>query len=61
MTGSDLAGRGLQAGDFFCDLAYTLLLIDDRDITGREVMAFGAGEFKEGDAHMVGISAGYKL
>ena len=54
-------GVGYKQGDFFCDLAYTLLLIDDRDITGREVDGVWSGEFKDGDAHMVGISAGYKL
>ena len=54
-------GVGYKKGDFFCDLAYTLLLIDGRDIAARPEDGVLPGEFKDGEAHMIGISAGYKL
>ena len=59
-------GLGYKKGDFSCDLAYTYLLIEDRDITVSEERAdlnegVQSGEFKDGDAHMIGLSLGYKL
>ena len=55
------AGLGFKQGDFTCDLAYTYLLIDDRDITARPADGVLSGEFTDGDAHMIGVSLGYKL
>ena len=55
------AGVGYKQGDFFCDLSYTLLLIDDRDIAARPADGVLTGSFEDGDAHMVGLSFGYKL
>ena len=55
------AGVGYKQGDFFCDLSYTLLLIDDRDIAARPADGVLTGSFEDGDAHMIGLSFGYKL
>ena len=55
------AGVGYKQGDFFCDLSYTLLLIDDRDIAARPADGVLTGSFEDGEAHMVGLSFGYKL
>jgi len=54
-------GAGYKKDDFFCDLGYTYLYIVDRDITGRPADGVFTGEFKDGDAHMIGVSVGYKL
>ena len=54
-------GVGYKQGDFFCDLSYTLLLIDDRDIAARPADGVMPGELKDGDSHLIGVSAGYKL
>jgi long-chain fatty acid transport protein len=54
-------GVGYKKGDFFCDLAYTYLLIKDRDVAARVADGVLPGEFKDGDAHMIGLSLGYKL
>ena len=54
-------GVGYKQNDFFCDLAYTYLYIVDRDITGRPDDGVFTGEYKDGDAHMIGVSVGYKL
>jgi long-chain fatty acid transport protein len=54
-------GVGYKQGDFFCDLAYTYLMIMDRDITGRPAEGVLSGSFEDGDAHMIGVSAGFKL
>lgn len=55
------AGVGYKKGDFFCDLAYTLLLIDDRDVAARTAEGVLPGEYTDGDAHMIAASVGYKL
>ena len=54
-------GAGYKKGDFFCDLAYTYLYILNRDIDARPTEGVMPGSFEEGDAHMVGVSVGYKL
>lgn len=54
-------GMGYQKGDFFCDLAYTYLMIEDRDIDARPADGVFSGEFNDGDAHLIGVSVGYKL
>ena len=54
-------GAGYKQNNFFCDLGYTYLLIVDRDIAARPADGVFAGEFTDGDAHMIGVSVGYKL
>lgn len=54
-------GVGYAKGDLFCDLAYTYLYILDRDIDARLEEGVLPGSFEEGDAHMIGVSVGYKL
>jgi long-chain fatty acid transport protein len=54
-------GAGYQKGDFFCDLSYTYLMIEDRDIAARPAEGVLPGEFDGGDAHLIGVSVGYKL
>ena len=55
------AGVGYKAGSFSCDLGYTYLMIVDRDIAARPADGVMPSEFKDGDAHMIGVSVGYKL
>jgi long-chain fatty acid transport protein len=58
-------GMGYKKGDFFCDLAYTYLYIYDRDfvVSQERAQTEGVlpGSFGDGDAHMITVSAGYKL
>ena len=52
---------GYKQGDFFCDLSYTYLLIEDRDVAARPTEGVMPSEYVDGDAHMLGVSVGYKL
>ena len=54
-------GVGYKSGDLFCDLSYTYLMIEDRDIAARPEEGVLPGEFSDGDAHLIGLSVGYKL
>ncbi len=54
-------GVGYKQGNFSCDLSYTYLMIMDRDIDARAAEGVLPGEFKGGDAHLVGLALGYKL
>lgn len=59
-------GVGYKKGDFFCDLSYTYLMIEDRDISisaerAAEKDGVLPGKFEDGDAHLIGLSVGYKL
>ena len=54
-------GVGYKKGDFFCDLSYTYLLIQDRDVAPRPADGVLPGEIKDGDTHLFGISVGYKI
>ena len=54
-------GVGYKKGDFFCDLAYTYLMILDRDVAPRPADGVMPGEIKDGDTHLFGISVGYKI
>ena len=54
-------GMGYKQGDFFCDLSYTYLLIEDRDVAARPTEGVMPSEYVDGDAHMIGVSVGYKL
>jgi long-chain fatty acid transport protein len=53
-------GVGYRKGDCSCDLSSTYLMIQDRDIAARPAEGVMPGEFKEGDAHLLGVSLGYK-
>ena len=54
-------GVGYQKGDFSCDLGYTYLLVEKRDVDARPEDGVLAGEFKDGYTHIMGLSCGYKL
>lgn len=54
-------GVGYKKGDFFCDASYTYLMIEDRDIAARAEEGVLPGEFSDGDAHLIGLTVGYKL
>ena len=54
-------GVGYKKGDFSCDLSYTYLMILDRDIAARPEEGVLPGEFSDGDAHLIGVTLGYKL
>ena len=54
-------GVGYKSGNLFCDLSYTYLMIKDRDIAARPEEGVLPGEFSGGDAHLIGLSIGYKL
>ena len=54
-------GVGYKKGDFSCDLSYTYLMIKDRDVSARPEEGVLPGEFNDGDAHLIGVSLGYKL
>ncbi|NLB65976.1 MAG: transporter [Lentisphaerae bacterium] len=55
------AGVGYKKDNFFCDAGYTYLMIVDRTVEGRQQDGVLSGKFKDGDAHMIGVSVGYKL
>ncbi len=59
-------GLGFHWDNWTVDLNYTYLMIMDRDIDARNQYADGSYEIYEGeidnaDAHMVGLSVGYKF
>jgi len=54
-------GVGYEKNNLFYDLSYTYLLIQDRDISARPTEGVLDGEFTDGDAHMIGLSVGYRL
>jgi long-chain fatty acid transport protein len=59
-------GLGFHWDSWTVDLNYTYLMILDRDIDGRNRYADGTyevydGEIDNADAHMVGLSVGYKF
>lgn len=54
-------GVGYQKGNFFSDLSYTYLLIEDRHVAARPEEGIVPSSFEGGDAHMIAASFGYKL
>ena len=52
---------GYKKGDLSCDRSYTYLMITDRDVSARPEEGVLPGEFNDGDAHLIGVSLGYKL
>ncbi len=55
------AGVGYKKGDFSCDLSYTYLMIQDRDVAARPAEGVLPSEFEDGNSHLIGVSVGYKL
>lgn len=55
------AGCGYKWNDWTLDLAYTYLAIEDREIKGRPQDGVFDSEFKNGYAHMVGVSLSKSL
>lgn len=57
-------GPGFRYRNWTLDLSYTYLVITDRDVSNSQALA-GIGvlpsEFRNGDAHLFGISLGYKF
>jgi long-chain fatty acid transport protein len=54
-------GLGFHWDSWVVDVNYTYLKIEDRDIQARAADRVLDGEFKNADAHMVGLSVGYKF
>jgi len=54
-------GAGYEKNNIFYDVSYQYLLIQDRDVAGRPADGVLPGEFTDGDAHMIGLSVGYRM
>lgn len=54
-------GLGFHWDSWVVDVNYTYLMIMDRDIQARGADRVLAGEIDNADAHMVGLSVGYKF
>lgn len=54
-------GLGFHWDNWIVDLNYTYLMIMDRDIDARPADGVYEGEIDNADAHMVGLSVGYKF
>jgi len=55
-------GPGFHWGNWTTDLSYTYLLIEDRDVSASEASGFiNPSQFRNGHAHLIGISVGYKF
>ena len=54
-------GTGWRGESFFCDVGYTFLLIDDRQVKGHLADGVWDGYFQDGDAHMASVSVGYRF
>jgi long-chain fatty acid transport protein len=55
------AGLGWDYGKFTTDFSYTLIMINERKIPARPADGVLQSEFKNGIAHLFGISLGYKF
>lgn len=54
-------GTGFHWDNWTVDLSYNYLMIMDRDIEGRTGSGVLGGDIDNADAHMVGVSVGYKF
>jgi long-chain fatty acid transport protein len=54
-------GVGYAKNNFSCDLGYTYLFMEDRDVAARPEESIFSGEFTDLHAHTFGIAFGYKL
>ena len=55
------AGLGWDYKNWTTDFSYTLILINSRTIPARPADGVLASEFRNGIAHLFGISLGYKF
>lgn len=54
-------GTGIHWKTWTLDLSYTYLMIKDRDVDGRTESGVYDGEFKNGDAHLIGAGLSYRF
>ncbi|MBQ9345677.1 MAG: outer membrane protein transport protein [Kiritimatiellae bacterium] len=54
-------GGGWHNDSIFCDVGYTFLKIENREVHGHLQDGVWDGKFQDGDAHMVSASVGYKF
>jgi long-chain fatty acid transport protein len=54
-------GIGYAKNDFSCDLGYTFIHMEDRDVAARPAEGIFDGEFTDLHAHTLGVSVGYRL
>jgi len=54
-------GTGFKLDKWTIDLSYNYLMYEDRDVDGRASDYVYDGKFKDGNAHLVGVSVGYSF
>lgn len=54
-------GSGIHCGNWTVDLAYTYLIIEDRDNIRARADGMLDSKFSDGDAHIFGVSLGYRF
>jgi long-chain fatty acid transport protein len=54
-------GLGFRWQRWTADLSYIYLLIEERDVEARQADGVLQGEFKDGHAHLFGVSLGYRF
>jgi long-chain fatty acid transport protein len=54
-------GFGYHKAAWSLDMSYTLMLIKERDYTARPSDGIYAGQLKDGTAHLIGLTLGYKF
>ncbi|MDK2921325.1 MAG: long-chain fatty acid transport protein [Desulfonauticus sp.] len=54
-------GTGFKLDKWTIDLSYNYLMYEDRDVDGRTSDHVYDGKFKDGNAHLVGVSVGYSF
>jgi len=55
------AGLGFHWNRWGADISYTFLDIADRDVTARPASGVLDSEFRDGHAHLIGLSVSYKF
>jgi long-chain fatty acid transport protein len=55
-------GPGFHCGQWSVDLSYTYILVEDRNVTNSQSLGYVNPSFlRDGNAHLVGLSVGYKF
>lgn len=54
-------GTGFRWNAWALDLSYTYLMIEDRTVAARIADGVYQSKFENGDAHLIGVSVGYKF
>ena len=54
-------GSGMHWGGWTLDLSYSYLMIEDRDVSARLSSGVLDSDFENGNAHLIGMSVGYKF